>query len=141
MFSFTPKTEEELNANNLLTPGIANFEVVQAMQKVSKSGNSMIEMKLRIWDRNGKEKIIHDYLVDIPSMSYKIKHFCDSTEMSDKYEQGCFSDVDCIGKTGKLKIIISKDKTGGYPDKNSVADYLTTESKKEDAFHDDDIPF
>lgn len=143
MFTFTPKTEEELSAINLLEPGEGLFEVIQAIQKTSKSGNNMIEMKLRAWDKNGKEKIIHDYLVNIPELEFKIKHFCESTGMIEKYQQGKFTDIDCVGKTGKLKLIIKKDKTGDYADKNSVADYIKTDSfnTSENNFINDDLPF
>jgi hypothetical protein len=147
MFTFTPRTEEELNAMNLLEPGEGIFEILDAIQEVSQNGNNQIKLKLRVLDKNGREGIIFDYLVNIEFMEYKIRHFCECIGLMEKYNLGGFDANDCLGKSGKLKIGISKDKKGQYPDKNSIVDYLKgSESKtiqKEllKPFADDDIPF
>jgi hypothetical protein len=144
--TFTARTEEEINAINLLEPGECDFEVAKAVSKKSKaSGNPMIELTLKVWDIKGKEKTIFDYLINIPSMEYKIKHFCDSVGLDEDYQAGSLSAVKCEGKFGKLKLTIAKDKSGQYPDKNAVQDYVKSVSKKtngtEQPPFDDDIPF
>lgn len=140
---FQPKTEKELAAMNLIQPGIYDFEVWNANDKTSKSGNEMIELKLKIWDHSGQERIIFDYLLEV--MAFKLKHFADTTGLSKKYEEGIISALDCIGKCGKLDLIIQKDKSGQYADKNTVKDYIveakSTDTPGEDKIFDDEIPF
>ena len=140
-FTFVPLTEEEINAANLLPDGEYDFEVIAAKDKLSKSGNTMIELQLKVWDNAGREHIIFDYL--LLSLMYKVKHFCDAVGLIESYKAGLIKDHECVAKIGKAKIIIQKGKDG-YPDKNSVKDYLASkneEPKKTDNFVSDDIPF
>lgn len=152
---FKPKTQEEIlfesAAMSLITPGIYSFEVIEATNKLSKAGNEMIQLKLKVWDDNGRERIIFDYLLE--SMAYKLKHFCETTGLLGKYEMGVIDETDCLGKSGLVDIIIQKGskKTDGslYPDRNSVKDYLIKEGftkpkltlAANNDIVDDDIPF
>lgn len=148
MLSFTPKTEEELV--DTLEIGEANFEVYEAAHKDSKSsGLPMIELKMKVWDKNGTQGIVYDYLMlnDSKFFLRKIRHFCFSAGLEEFYNAGRLHAHDCVGKQGKCTIGIQKDKTGKYPDKNVVNDYLynKTDSQKkyvpeEEAFNDD-IPW
>ena len=147
-FTFQPLSEEEIKALNIIEPGIYDFEVLDAQEKISKSGNPMIEMQIKVWDLHGKEKTITDYMVSTPKMLYKVKHFCDSVGLTQKYESGSFAPYDCIGKTGKLNLTIQK--SNDYPDKNSIKDYVVyakmegsnvSPIKKDDSFINDDLPF
>lgn len=142
----TPRTEEDLKSINLIPEGIYNFEVLEATEKLSKSGNEMIELKLGIWDNNGTMRVIFDYLLD--AMEHKLRHFCVVTGLEDKYKSEEITSNDCIGKSGKAHLVIQKgkDKQDGtkYPDRNSVQDYVTDDKKievKKDDFINDDLPF
>jgi len=145
---FNPKTEQELKAMNLIEPGIYDYQVIDAKDTISKnSGNEMIELKLKIWDIEGRERLVFDYLLE--SFAHKLRHFAESNSMLDKYEAGQFHASDCLGKSGKAEIIIQKDKTGLYSDKNSVKDYVVFDKLvvqkdlplKKDTFINDDLPF
>lgn len=140
---FKPLSDKELQALNLIEAGTYDFEVLEAKDRQSKSGNEMIELKLKIWDNNGHERFVYDYLLE--SMSYKLKHFCECTGLLQKYEDGELRDVHCVGKSGKLDLIIQKDKTGQYGDKNSVKNYIVASAAQPVANHhpelNDDIPF
>jgi len=139
---FTPKTENEIQFENLLEPGIYNFSVVKAEDAISKAGNEMIKLNLKVWDKNGHERFVFDYLLE--ALAYKIKHFCDAVGLADKYQNGAFNASDCLDKSGNVKVDIQKDKTGLYHDKNIVVDYLvetTASQSKKDTFEDSDIPF
>ena len=124
----TTMSEEALNAMNIIEPGVYNFEVMKATDELSKSsGKEMIKLMLRMWDKNGSERIVFDYLLD--SMPHKLKHFTDCTGLVDKYIFGDMSAEDCIGRTGKLELVIQKGKqkpdgSGMYNDSNSVKDYV-----------------
>lgn len=143
--NFAPKTEKEIAEANLLEPGVYDYEVVYAQDKVSKSGNDMIELKLRIFSDRG-ERLIHDYLLE--AIAYKLRHFCESAGILSQYEAGSLIAEDCLGKAGKLKLGIQRDKTGAYPDKNTVQDYEVdgaSEPKpvrfEQVALKDDNVPF
>lgn len=146
MFSFTPKSEEEITKSGLLEKGEYDFVVKSAQIKPSKSsGKPMVELVLGVWDKEGREHTIFDYLVD--AIEYKIRHFCYSVGLGDKYEAGGFYPEESIGKNGLCKVFIKEDKSGQYPPKNSIADYLQgkkemkTNPKQEEEFKDDDVPF
>ena len=146
---FTPKTEKEIQEDNLLPEGNYSFEISGAEEKISKSGNEMIQLLIRVYKPDGKFNLINDYLLE--SMAHKLRHCCESCGILDKYDAGALLADDFIGKTGNLKLSIQKDKTGAYPDKNSIKDYIVGEkvfipkSPLQEALdekdEDDTIPF
>ncbi len=148
---FQPKTEEEIQSMNLLEEGTYDFQVIDAIDTLSKANNEMIKLTLKIWDKNGLEKIMDDFLLE--KMAFKLRHFSECTGLLEKYETGQMNSHDCIGKSGKLEIKIDKgkpipnDPDGRYfPDKNSVKDYIKQELKelstnKDESPFDDEIPF
>lgn len=146
---FTPKSDEELQMMNLMHEGEYPFEVLDATPEVSKSNNEMIKLKLKVFDQEGREHVIFDYLLE--ALSWKLKHFCKATGLLDDYEAGVLDHLKCIGKSGYVKIIIQKGNVnpsgGHYADKNSVKDYIFAESenkpfpKPTTDFKDDELPF
>lgn len=143
---FQPKSEEEVKKNKLMEEGDYDFIVVNAENVISKAGNEMIKLKLNVWDKQGKEKCVFDYLLE--SMDYKLRHFCEITGLIDTYNSGDVDAMDCLNKSGKAHIIIDigKEKPGGgfYDDRNAIKDYVKSEikqTKKDDKFESDDIPF
>lgn len=139
---FEPKKEEDLIT--LLEIGIGDYEVIKAEAKTSKTGNSMIELTLKVWDSLGNQGNIFDYLIlNGHNLSMrKIRHFCYSSGLISSYEEGKLNAYQCLGKVGKLQIGIQKDKEGKYPDKNSVNDYIYLEKNiKNDAPINDKVPF
>lgn len=144
--NFTPKTEKEIQEDGLLAEGIYDFEVAEAENKTSAKGNDMIELKLHVFDGNGNPRIVMDYL--LASIMYKLRHAADACQVLDKYDAGSLDASDFLGKSGKVKIKIDKDKTGQYADKNGVKDYVKRENMVEAgnapkvaADLDDEIPF
>jgi|ERR1044071_770516 hypothetical protein len=140
---FQPKTEEELQHMGLIDAGVYPFQVMEAVDKKSKSGNDMIEIKIKIWDSEGRERQCFDYLLE--SMAFKLRHFCETTGLIDKYNLGQIQSSDCIGKSGNVELIIQQGKQkpegGYYPDKNSVKDYIKSGKKEVENSFSDDIPF
>ena len=77
-FTYEPITAEQVEKERqypLLDPGIYNFQVIESTFKTSSTGNPMIVLKLMIWDKNGKEFIVFDYLVGTNGMAWKTRHF------------------------------------------------------------------
>jgi len=124
--NFTPTSEELLKQSNLLEKGTYSFEVVEANDEISKSGNEMIKLMLNVWDyESGKSTIVFDYLLE--KMAYKLIHFCQVTKLMDKYSTGELRAFDCLGKKGSVDIETQEKRenpSGGfYPAKNIVKDY------------------
>lgn len=143
----TPKTDDEIARENLLEPGVYDFEVVNAFEKVSKSGNEMIELKLKVFTDTGGTRVINDYLLD--AVAYKVKHFAECVGLLDAYNEGLLTAADCAGRAGKLNLKIQKDKNGQFPDRNGVADYVVEDEPRGNildrlpqvAAEGDEIPF
>jgi hypothetical protein len=145
---FEPKTDKEIQEMNLFEPGEYDFQVLEAHDAFSAKGNEMIKLKLLFTNDEGRQQIIFDYLM--AAIPHKLKHACDCIGHADKYASGSILAEDFINKSGCAKIFIQKDRTGQYPDKNAVADYIVDkvkgQAKQAPISHssdvlDDDIPF
>ena len=142
MPTFTPRSEEELS-NLIPHKSVCNFQVISTDDKPSKTGNEMITLQLKVWDDKGREHILTDHLVFSDRALFKVKHFCESVGIAEQYNAGQLEAFHCQDKSGKAHIIIEKDASGQYPDKNKIKDYVPESAKtvapKPD--FDDDIPF
>ena len=153
-YNFNPMSDEEINNIGLFEEGVYDFEVLKSTEKVSKSNNTMAELQINIWNKNGKSKLVFDYLVfsKIGLNIKKVKNFCDTTGLQEQYKKGELPG-DLSNLNGKTLIGIQEPQpkpTGGfYPSKNYVMDYVTEDKKPslkveeigETEFKDDDIPF
>lgn len=119
---FTPKSEKEMQEERLLAKGEYDAEIVDAEDAVSKSGNEMIKVKLRVM--NGSQNVlIDDYLLAIDSMLYKILHCCECCGLSEAYASGELEAHQLKGKNVRVKVKIDEGK-GDFPSKNAIADYI-----------------
>lgn len=148
-----PLSEKQLAEGDLIPKGTYDFLVLDAEETISKSGNDMIKLKIRIFMPDGRERVIFDYLLE--AMEFKTGHFAEATGLLDKYQNGSIDAHDCLGKSGKCKIIIQSDKEGKYPDKSVIGDYIPTDEAQsnklkskveaakqtDDGFGDTDLPF
>ncbi len=125
---FTPKTEEDLKREALLEAGTYDFEVVSAEDAVSKSGNEMIAIKLRVFSDRG-ERSVRDWLM--PSMGFKLRHFAETTGMVAAYDAGTFNAEDCKGRTGRVILTIKDSEQ--YGPQNNVKDYEKAKAAREPA--------
>jgi hypothetical protein len=114
-------TEEEVMTSRLLPKGDYPFVVKACQQKISKSGNPMIEVQLSIKDDNGREHLIFDYLME--SVAFKLRHFFVAVGMEDDYMSGTINPAKAIGRSGIAKLFIQEDKNKIYGPKNAVQDY------------------
>lgn len=140
---FTPKTEAEVSAFELFPVGEYDFDVIKAADVVSSKGNEMIKLELDIYAANGNKTRVFDYLLE--ALAYKLKHFCDCVGLSKAYEEGKLNAEMCMGKAGRCKLGIQKDKNGEYPDKNVVNDYCIEKKPEKNEMNfdinDANIPF
>jgi len=123
---FTPKTQEEIDFENLLPKGEYDFEVVKAEDAVSKKGNEMIKVNLKVFHGEGFQ-FVTDYLME--AMAYKLRHFFETIGMIDAYNAGSVQAADLVGACGKVHIDI-EPASGEYAAKNTVKDYGSKAAKK-----------
>ncbi len=121
-------TREESKRGDLIPDGIYPFEVVDASDEISKTGNEMIKLKLNIFLPEGRERTIFDYLLE--KLPYKLAHFFECVGKWDKYQSGAFSADDCYGMSGEVKIYTQESKNPAYADKSAVADYMLSEAQE-----------
>lgn len=138
---FSPKTEKQIQEDRfpLLKPGKYHFEVVDGKEEVSKKGNPMIVLRLKIVD-DGLNHLayLNDYLME--SIAHKLRHAAHVCGLGNSYDNGELSANSFIGKTGMVEINIQKDKTGQYSDKNSIQDYVMAQNSTGENASWDDMP-
>ncbi len=118
---FQPKTEEELDLENMIPDGIYDFEVISATDKQSKAGNDMMVVELRIFT-DGQNRIITDYLLE--KMGHKLRHFCAAMGVMEAYNAGNLA-AENIGEgmAGKCQVGTQKAKAE-FSARNTIVDYI-----------------
>jgi hypothetical protein len=145
MFSFSPLSE--LDCLNLLQPGEYDFMVKDAVSTISKSsGNPMMKLIIYVYDKNGREHTITDYLLE--SLMYKVRSFAYGVGLDAQYESGGFLPEHCINRTGRCEIIIDEPQPGSkYNPKNVIKTYIKKPKDNDPIKHEidpdmnDSIPF
>jgi hypothetical protein len=107
----------------------------------------MIKVNMKVWDCNGKSAFLTDYLMGGQKSFFikKIKSFCESIGIEDKYKSGklCADDIGA-GLTGEL--ILTRKLYKGE-EQNSIKEYCKKNhtgadfNKKAESELDDDLPF
>jgi hypothetical protein len=143
---FAPKSQKQIDEDRLLPEAEYPFQVSGGEDKVSKSGNEMIKLTVRVFKPDGNFILVDDYLLE--SIAYKLRHAAEACDLTPAYESGQLAGEMFIGKTGSLKLKIQKDKNAVYPDKNVIGDYVVPKAgvakaplPKKDDFISDEIPF
>lgn len=125
----------------LLTQGIYKFSVIKSTPKISKSGNKMFNLTLKIIT-DEDSYIVFSFLIFAQAGLCKknISDFCKSVNINDfeknEYRED-FSDL-----VGHALIDVEKDLNG--KDRNIVKEWITEEVRKENKdeyFPHDNIPF
>lgn len=140
-----PKSEKELQEANLAPAAEYDFDVLSAEDLYSKAGNPMIKVKIGLYVGDKVRNHVYDYL--LAAMEAKLRHFCDTTGLLSRYESGQLEAADCVGRSGRAKIVIEPAK-GSYAAKNVVRDYVCRSAKPlsqnqqgPDPVDEGDIPF
>jgi hypothetical protein len=149
------KTEEELDSGGFKgAEGEADFVISSAQESISKSGNEMIKIGVKVWDKNGEEGVVLDYLVG--TVAFKIKQICESIGKPEWYSAELDLTPEMLeGMGGKCILKIEKSTNPEYSDSTKIKSYIAHSgepvperavvSKKEaavsDISFDDDMPF
>ncbi len=127
---FKPLSAREIAEADLLAPGVYVFTVAADSEKKSRDkGNDMIELRLSVTNGTGARRILFDYLM--PSFPRKLFNACLACDLINSYEAGSLAAGDFVGKSGRVKIGIKKDKSGQNPDRNSVLDYVVPKNQED----------
>jgi len=135
---YKPLNEEEVMQArfNLLPDGEYDGLVTASIRKNSSTGNTMADMNVKLFDKNGESHDVRDFLIFTDKMLWKIKHFCDSSGQAKEYSNGAFTPE--LANNQRIRAVVCKqvggeipmDKLNGkpfgskYPDKNVIQDYL-----------------
>lgn len=120
---FTPLTEAELLRQTMqIQEGPVDFCIQEANEKISSAGNNMIEMKLKVYDSEGIQALIFDYIT--PHSQWRIKQLLESVGYADVYEKGEVPANFLVGLNGKAFAVIQKDKKGVHPPKPVIKYYM-----------------
>jgi hypothetical protein len=126
---FKPKSEQEIANDGLWPEQIVDFEVLEAEDTTSRNGDDMVKMKIKVFNEEGGSRTVYEYLLGTDSMQWKVRAFCAATGLLEQYETGELEAVEMEGRTGKAKLVIQKDKSGSYPDKNAIGAYIAQAEK------------
>jgi len=117
---FAPKSAEELALDGLFPAGKYPFEVIKSEDKVSKSGNEMLALSLKVYGERDRVTTVFEYLM--ASNQHRLNQFCTFTGLQAKYEAGELEAADCEGRQGWVCIKVQPAKDG-YDPKNVVNYY------------------
>lgn len=117
---FAPKSAEELALDGLFPAGKYPFEVIKSEDAVSKSGNEMVKLSLKVYGQGERVTTVFEYLM--ASNQQRLSQFCTFTGLAAKYEAGELEASDCEGRQGWVCIKVQPAKDG-YDPRNVVNYY------------------
>ena|ERR1700731_2828224 len=125
-----PISEKEAEGSGFTPwrPDDYDFEVHDASEERSSTGNDMIKLTLYVFNNEGNKRTVFDYLVNSEKSQFKIRHFAAAVGLVAHYERGELDVNDIVERTGRLKLGIKKAQ-GDYPANNQVMDYLPRDGK------------
>lgn len=100
--NFAPKSKQELSPT--LRDGTYPATVTKAEEKVSRSGNDMIALTLRVEAPEGGSVLVNDWLIPNDKNMWKIHAFCEAAGLSDRYMRGGLDAYDCMGACVNVKV-------------------------------------
>lgn len=92
--------EEDEKSFNRCNEGNVVFVVDSVIEKVSKAGNEMLEVKMTMFDAYGNKNPVNDYLLKTENTRWKTVLFMKSINMYDQLKEGKISIEGLINKIG-----------------------------------------
>jgi hypothetical protein len=134
---------KQMREDALIREGRYHFRVLRGQEKTSSNGNDMMNLKLMI-NVHGRDVQFFDTLLFMPTMFWKVEHFCKATGMEQKIDDGRLMAQDCDGRDGVLDISHRVNKQTGEVEA-FVKDYISPEkleaqAQEEAPAFDDDVP-
>lgn len=137
MPTYNPMTADEAAKLSLRPEAVYPFEVKDAKDATSKSGNAMIAVELICYDADGSQFTVKDWLVHSSNRwaEKKVYDFAQTTGLAAQYANGAMNGDACLSRKGYAFIGIQKgnpkdDGSGNFPDRNVVKYYRLEADKK-----------
>lgn len=126
MPSFTTSEPKQSGQSVLLDPGEYSFEVLDAVEKRSKNGNDMIELKIKV---NDTTTVVYDNLVFTERAGWKIDQFLKSVGAHPGEGRVLEVEADnCLGQKGTCTVATEEyDGQNGKVKRNIVTGYTWEE--------------
>lgn len=152
-----PMSREDVLKGDIIEDGIYPFEVLEANDTVSSTGNEMIKLKLKVYMPDNSYRIVFDNLMN--AMKFKMGQFCYMANIGDKYESGDFEASDCLNVSGECHIYSQKSDNPKFDGQPAVKEYIlddkqaaeksaakavrkkTKSTDTGESFEDDDVAF
>lgn len=161
VIQFTPHSDEyfeEESEKLRFEEGEYQFEIINAVEKKSKSDKPMIELEVAIYHQDGRNKVIKDWIVMDGLMAWKLKRVCQSINKEKIWESGSVYAEDLKNGVGSCVVKLKPSQNDKDKKFLSVDRYLprnTTQSSYQQDGQisineniappivslDDDIPF
>lgn len=120
---YQPREERDIRSALVVPAGEYDFEVVDAEEKVSKKGNDMIEMQLKVFI-DVEEVRVKDWLVPGTDLGdLKLNQFAHATGLQDIYFNSGLTAYSCVGACGRLRLGITS--SAEYGTQNAVKSYVS----------------
>ena len=157
--NWQPKTEDEVQREQLAPEGLTPFTVLAAEIVQSKSeknaGKEQLKLKLNLHADDGFDYHVYDYIAPW-AMAHKFRHFFVAVGREAEYSKGTVDPAGLVRLEGWCMVGIQKAK-GQYGPRNSIVDYKAQDAmpprptettapepkptKQASADADDDVPF
>lgn len=129
--------------------GDYEFEILEAKDKRSSTGNEMVEVRMFIFSPTGAKRTVFDYLVNTQGGLPKVRGACEATGLLKEFLEGEIKSYMFEGQRGRAHVGIEHDSTGRYPSKNKIARYIPNPGSTASAYQakatqkplEDEIPF
>lgn len=101
-----------------LPEGQYDYSVIEAEETVSTAGNDMFKIKLSV-----KNRFVYEYILMTAKQAWKLKSFCESIGIIDRYKTGVINAGDLVGCVGRCELGI-EPASNGYDAKNRVKKWI-----------------
>jgi hypothetical protein len=123
----TPRSEADalrVSSRALISSGMHNAQIVEAVAKLSKRDNDMLELGIVVTDANGDKRTLRDWLTDSTLGAAKLRHAVEAVGALAKYDAGEIGPNDFQGHYVRVKIGVEKKR--GFAPRNVIEDYATS---------------
>ncbi len=115
-----PITYNPKDAATTFPEGTYEAEIVKVEDKVSKAGNEMQAVTLKVFDDNNRSQLITEYIT--AAAVFKLKQLAVALGRSQEFEAGTFQADDHVGAGLRVSLII--ETTDQYGDQNRIKKML-----------------
>jgi hypothetical protein len=114
------------SSRGVLKAGRYSAQIREAVEKPDRHGNDMIEFLVAVFDPQGAERLVKDWLTTHDKAAAKVRSCASACNLLDRYEANELSQDDFPGHDVQVKITVEKRR--GFPDQNRIELYYPAAS-------------